>query len=74
MTRGAFPGEEVSPMAAALVLLAAVALVVGWEVLCLGEVLRADRVRFSRFGEQAVQRLQRKGAAGRARVQGDVWD
>ena len=33
-------------MAAALVLLAAVALVVGWEVLCLGEVVRADRVRF----------------------------
>jgi Phospholipase_D-nuclease N-terminal len=33
-------------VAAALVLLAAVALVVGWEVLCLGEVIRADRVRF----------------------------
>ena len=33
-------------MAAALVLLAAVALFVGWEVLCLGEVVRADQVRF----------------------------
>jgi hypothetical protein len=33
-------------MLAALVLLLAFALVVGWEVLCLGEVLRAGRVRF----------------------------
>jgi hypothetical protein len=36
----------VGALLAALVLLAAVALVVGWEVLCLGEVVRADRVRF----------------------------
>ena len=32
-------------MLAALVLLIVVALVVGWEVLCLGDVFRADRVR-----------------------------
>jgi hypothetical protein len=36
----------VGALLAALVLLAAGALVVGWEVLCLGEVVRADQVRF----------------------------
>jgi Phospholipase_D-nuclease N-terminal len=33
-------------MLAALVLLGAFALVVGWEVLCLAEVIRAGQVRF----------------------------
>jgi hypothetical protein len=32
-------------MLAALALLLVLALVVGWEVLCLGDVFRADRVR-----------------------------
>ena len=32
-------------MLAALVLLLGLALLVGWEVLCLGEVARAERVR-----------------------------
>lgn len=32
-------------MLAALVLLGVFALVVGWEILCLAEVVRADRVR-----------------------------
>ena len=32
-------------MLAAVVLLGAFALVAGWEVLCLAEVIRADRVR-----------------------------
>jgi hypothetical protein len=31
---------------AAVVLLLGLALLAGWEVLCLGEVIRADRVRF----------------------------
>jgi hypothetical protein len=39
-------GQEVSAVVADLVLLLAFALVVGWEVLCLGEVGRAGRVRF----------------------------
>ncbi len=33
-------------MLAALALLGAFALAVGWELLCLAEVIRADRVRF----------------------------
>ena len=33
-------------MLAALVLLLALALVVGWEVFCLANLVRADRVRF----------------------------
>ena len=33
-------------MLAALVLLFALALVVGWEVFCLADLARADRVRF----------------------------
>ena len=33
-------------MLAALVLLGAFALVASWELLCLAEVIRADRVRF----------------------------
>ena len=33
------------PMLAAIVLLAGLACLVGWEVLCLGEVVRAERVR-----------------------------
>ena len=33
-------------MLAALVLLSALALVVGWEVFCLADLVRADQVRF----------------------------
>jgi hypothetical protein len=33
-------------MLAALVLLLALALLIGWEILCLGQVLQARRVRF----------------------------
>ena len=33
-------------MLAALVLLLALALVVGWEVFCLADLARADKVRF----------------------------
>jgi hypothetical protein len=43
---GSCGDEEVSPMSAALVFLLCFALLVGWEVLCLGQVLTADRVRF----------------------------
>lgn len=33
-------------MLAALVLLLGLALLIGWEILCLGQVVLADRVRF----------------------------
>ena len=39
-------GEEASPMLAALVVIVAVVLVAGWEVFCLADLARADRVRF----------------------------
>ena len=39
------PDQEVSAMLAALVLLLGAALVVGWEIFCLGQVLLAERVR-----------------------------
>jgi hypothetical protein len=38
--------EEASPMLAALVVIVAVVLVAGWEVFCLADLARADRVRF----------------------------
>jgi len=33
-------------MLAALVLLLGLALLIGWEILCLGQVIQAERVRF----------------------------
>jgi hypothetical protein len=38
--------EGVSEMLAALVLLVGLALLAGWEILCLGQVILAERVRF----------------------------
>jgi hypothetical protein len=38
--------EEVSSMLAALAFLLGLALLAGWEILCLGQVVLAERVRF----------------------------